>query len=209
MYNVRWNILPFSLRRDTLYIFLAILICEILIAPVTCKKEGEKPAWTKKDVRDYNDADLERLFEQWEEDEEPLEPDELPEHLRAPPPIDFSKVDPSNPEALLRMSKKGKSLMMFATVTGKPNKVELEEVTKIWQTSLMNNHIPSERFVIDERRVIFMFKDGSLAWEAKDFIIEQERCAEVTIENKSYPGKHSGKKSFTPSEEKMKSKEEL
>lgn len=33
-----------------------------------CKKfEGdEKPAWAKKDIRDYTDADLERLLDQWD-----------------------------------------------------------------------------------------------------------------------------------------------
>jgi hypothetical protein len=33
-----------------------------------------------------------------------------------------------------------------------------------------------------------MFKDGSVAWEAKDFLVAQEGCKEVTIENKNYPG---------------------
>ena len=43
-----------------------------------------------------SDADLERLLEQWEEDEEPLPADELPEgHPDKPvPPIDLSKVPP-------------------------------------------------------------------------------------------------------------------
>ena len=30
------------------------------------KKSKEKPAWAKKDIRDYNDADLERLLDQWD-----------------------------------------------------------------------------------------------------------------------------------------------
>ena len=30
------------------------------------EKAGEKDKWKKKDVRDYTDADLERLFDQWE-----------------------------------------------------------------------------------------------------------------------------------------------
>ena len=30
------------------------------------KKSDEKDKWKKKDVRDYSDADLERLFDQWE-----------------------------------------------------------------------------------------------------------------------------------------------
>lgn len=47
-----------------------------------------------------------------------------------------------------------------------------------------------------------MFKDGSLAWESKDFIVEQEKCKEVTIENKSYPGKH-----YKPKKEDIKNDE--
>ena len=35
------------------------------------------------------------------------------------------------------------------------------------------------------------FQDGSVAWEAKDFLIEQEQCLEVTIEQKVYHGKHT------------------
>lgn len=49
------------------------------------------------------------------------------------------------------------------------------------------------RYLIDDDRAIFMFKDGSRAWEAKDFLIEQEECKEVTIESKVYPGKYPDK----------------
>ena len=38
---------------------------------------------------------------------------------------------------------------------------------------------------------LLIFKDGSVAWEAKDFLIEQERCLEVTIEQKVYHGKYT------------------
>lgn len=33
-----------------------------------------------------------------------------------------------------------------------------------------------------------MYKDGSQAWEAKDFLILQEDCVDVTIENQVYKG---------------------
>lgn len=46
------------------------------------------------------------------------------------------------------------------------------------------------RYLIADDRAIFMFRDGAQAWDAKDFLIEQERCQEVTIENKQYPGKY-------------------
>ena len=34
-------------------------------------------------------------------------------------------------------------------------------------------------------------QDGSIAWEAKDFLVEQEECLEVTIEQKTYYGKYT------------------
>lgn len=45
------------------------------------------------------------------------------------------------------------------------------------------------RYMIDDNRAIFMFKDGSQAWEAKDYLIEQDRCDSVSVENKVYSGK--------------------
>ena len=169
------------------------IVSSCLLVMITDGKKSDpesKPDWAKKDVRDYSDADLERLYDQWEEDEEdPLEPDELPEHKRPPPKLDLSNMDMSDPEGLLKMSKKGKTVMLFATVSGNPTKQETEQVTGIWQSSLMNSHLIAERFVISDNRAIFMFKDGSHAWEAKDFLVDQDRCEEVTIENKPYPGK--------------------
>jgi hypothetical protein len=45
-----------------------MLLFTTVICIIHCKKfqDKEKPAWAKKDIRDYNDADLERLLEQWE-----------------------------------------------------------------------------------------------------------------------------------------------
>ncbi|CAL4135120.1 unnamed protein product, partial [Meganyctiphanes norvegica] len=91
-----------------------LLCCSLVV----CKKfsEEEKPGWAKKDIRDYSDADLERLLDQWDEDEEPLPEDELPEHLRPQPKLNFDPNNIGNPEDLLKMSKKGKTLMMFVQV---------------------------------------------------------------------------------------------
>ena len=44
----------------------------------------------------------------------------------------------------------------------------------IWQTGLYNNHLQAEIFPIEDDRVMFMFRDGSAAWDAKDFLIEQD-----------------------------------
>lgn len=127
-------------------------------------------------------------MEQWEEDDD-IEEGDLPEHKRAPPPIDFSKVDASKPEELLRMSKKGRTLMVFATVSGDPTEKETEEITGLWQGSLFNANYDIQRFVVGSNRVIFMLRDGSMAWEVKDFLVAQDRCADVTVEGQVYPGK--------------------
>ncbi|XP_022223691.1 LDLR chaperone boca [Drosophila obscura] len=170
-----------------------ILLCLALAPVVLAKKftDEEKPAWAKKDIRDYSEADLERLLDQWDEDEDPLEPDELPEHLRPQPKLDFSNLESKNPEDLLKVSKKGRTLMTFVSVTGNPTREEGETITKIWQTSLWNHHIQAERYMVDDNRAIFLFKDGAQAWEAKDFLVEQDRCKGVSIENKEYPGIHA------------------
>ncbi|KAG5677850.1 hypothetical protein PVAND_007570 [Polypedilum vanderplanki] len=171
------------MKSSQLYLSISILL---LISLVSCKKftKEDKPEWAKKDIRDFNDADMERLLEQWEEDEEPLEEDELPEYLRPAPTVDMSKIDPSNPEAILQQTKKGRTVMMFVSVTENPTKIEAEEITKLWQTSLWNSHIQAERYMIDDNRAIFMFKDGSQAWQAKDFLIEQERLSNIKICNR-------------------------
>ncbi|KAB7496055.1 LDLR chaperone boca [Armadillidium nasatum] len=178
------------------YQLLLITVSGLLILHLQnsfCKKfsEDEKPEWAKKDIRDYSEADLERLLDQWEEDEEPLPPDELPEHLRPQPNIQFDPNNIGDPENLLKLSKKGKTLMMFVRTKEEFSPEEATAITQRWQTSLWNSHIQAERYMVDDKRAIFMFKDGSLAWEAKDFLIEQEELLECTLENRSYYGKYT------------------
>jgi hypothetical protein len=43
-----------------------------------------------------------------------------------------------DPEQLIKMSKKGQTLMMFATVSGNPTRRETEEITQIWWAGLKN-----------------------------------------------------------------------
>lgn len=45
------------------------------------------------------------------------------------------------------------------------------------------------RYLIDDDRAIFMFKDGSQAWTAKEFLLEQAELKEVQLESQTYPGK--------------------
>lgn len=151
-----------STQKYQFYLIVAIFV----VVAIAKKSDDEsKPAWTKKKLTDYTDADMERLLDQWnvsetinfifdsilsltwkfvQEDEEE-DPDDLPEHLRPAQPIDMSKVDMSNPESLLKQSKKGKTVMTFVTVSGNPTRFDAEEITKIWQTGLWNNQIQAEK----------------------------------------------------------------
>lgn len=45
-----------------------LLVTLVLMAAVVAKKspDGEKPAWAKKDISSYSEADMERLLDQWE-----------------------------------------------------------------------------------------------------------------------------------------------
>ncbi|GAB0194170.1 LRP chaperone MESD [Grus japonensis] len=168
---------------------LALWLCAVAGAGAG-EPEGKRRAGPakKKDIRDYNDADMARLLEQWEKDDD-IEEGDLPEHKRPPAPIDFSKIDPGKPESILKLTKKGKTLMMFVTVSGNPTEKETEEITSLWQGSLFNANYDVQRFIVGSNRAIFMLRDGGYAWEIKDFLINQERCADVTLEGQVYPGK--------------------
>ncbi|XP_044139168.1 LRP chaperone MESD [Bufo gargarizans] len=163
-----------------------LCVCLLLVLSLTAAAEEKKRK--KKDVRDYNDADMARLLEQWEKDDD-IEEGDLPEHQRKPAPVDFSKLDPKNPESILQVTKKGKTIMIFATVSGNPTEKDTEEITSLWQGSLFNANYDIQRFIVGPNRVIFMLRDGGYAWEVKDFLVGQDRCADVTLEGQVYPGK--------------------
>eukprot|EP00092_Neocalanus_flemingeri_P008150 GFUD01008790.1.p1 GENE.GFUD01008790.1~~GFUD01008790.1.p1 ORF type:complete len:206 (-),score=91.47 GFUD01008790.1:93-710(-) len=185
---------------------LAYILCLSLLLLTSAKKASDeaKPDWAKKNIGDYTDADLERLLDQWDEDEEPIPADELPDgHPDKPQPqLDLSKLDMSNPEEVMKATKTGKTVMMFVRITNFKTKEETEEVTSLWQTGLYNNHVQAERFLIEDDRVMFMFRDGKYAWEAKDFLVEQERCEEVQLEQQTYKGKHAVEKDEPKKKEK-------
>ena len=153
-----------------------VQICILSLAILSCnsKKAKEKPDWAKKDIRDFSDADLERLLDQWEEDEDPIPADELPEgHPDRPvAPVDFNKLDMNNHEEVMKATKKGKTVMLFAKINKFKSREETEEISSLWQTGMYNAHIQGERFLIEDNRVMFSFRNGAYAWEAKDFLIE-------------------------------------
>ena len=159
---------------------LVVSFCLFLLFTVNASKKK------KKDIRDYSEADLERLYQQWA-DEDDKEDDEF---NMKPPKDDGFEFDPSKmtPQDMMKMSKKGKTLMIFAQLKGNPAKTETEKITTRWQQGLLNGNIQTERYLVSDDRVIFLTKDGSYAWEIKDFLIQQPECLQVTFDNQKFPG---------------------
>lgn len=53
------------MRRKVQIISLLVVSLIIAASAVDKNDEKEKPAWTKKKLTDYSDADMERLLDQW------------------------------------------------------------------------------------------------------------------------------------------------
>lgn len=189
---------------SVLYVSLITYICCDLCSLLSQandpqnRDDGGKTTTTKKrglpkDPLFITDLDLENLYDEWEEtDDDPLPPDELPPHKRPPPKLNIPSGDSDllkDPEKLMRASKKGKTVMAFVTVANNPSKEETEALTQRWQVGLTNNHMKCERFVIADDRAIFVFEDGSLAFEAKDYFTEQPELKEYSIDNRVWQGK--------------------
>jgi hypothetical protein len=120
-----------------------------------------------------------------------LPDDELPPHLqkkRSGINLSMDDIRRQGPDAVKAMNKKGQAIMIFATVSGNPTQAETEQITSIWQSSLFNANLQVTRYLMDEKQAIFMINDGATAWEIKNFLVKQDRCLEVTIDNEVFPG---------------------
>lgn len=51
----------------------------------------------------------------------------------------------TNPDSVIRATKKGKGLMMFVGLKKEYSRDQTETITQLWQTGLHNNHIIAER----------------------------------------------------------------
>lgn len=60
------------------------------------------------------------------------------------PAFDPTKIK-DDPTAFLKLSKKGKVLMMFVGMADNPTKSNTEKISARWQTSLHNAHLQVER----------------------------------------------------------------
>ncbi|XP_020608414.1 LDLR chaperone boca-like [Orbicella faveolata] len=164
------------------------------------KNKKEKSSKIGKNILDYNEADLYKLLDQWEENDEDIdEEDRYDDHDPRKPPPPTGGFDPlqfkGDPMALLKQSKKGKVVMLFVSVAGTPSRKDTEQITARWQTSLFNAQFQVERYLVSDDRALFMLKDGSHAWDVKDFLITQPDCKLVEFDNQQFPGAGAKQKS--------------
>ena len=54
-------------------------------------------------------------------------------------------LDPRDPKSAMKYSKAGRTVMMFVKISGNPTKEESLEISALWETSLLNNHIQATR----------------------------------------------------------------
>ncbi|VDO05554.1 unnamed protein product, partial [Haemonchus placei] len=133
----------------------------------------------------HGEADLERLYEEWEKNDPDKEYDDDDEaSKKKPKAVDLKGLEGKNPEEILKRTKKGETLMMFVNVRdpqvpSRKDRPYTNKMTELWRVMLLNNHIQSQVFLIDDDRAIFMFPDGSQAFEAKDFLLKQIEVTEV------------------------------
>ena len=110
------------------------------------------------------------------------------------PQLDICKMDTTNQEEMMKLTKKGKTVMMFVKINNFKSKEETEEMTSLWQTELYKNNVKTKMFLIEDDGVMFIVRDGEHVWQAKDFLVEQERCEEVQIEQQTFRGKYAVEK---------------
>merc|ERR1739848_384159 len=64
-----------------------------------------------------------------------------------------------------------------------------EKISERWEGMLHNAHeLGITRFLPDDDQVLLKLDDGSRAFAIKDFLIEQEECIHISIENTDYWG---------------------
>jgi len=170
----------------------------LLLVTVLCRAEAETKKKQKnkekigKDITDYTDADVHRLLDQWDENDDEYDPNDLDDNDPRKPQRQSVPFDPklmaSDPIGMMKLAKKGKPLMLFATVAGKPTQKETETISALWQQSLHNAQFQLTRYVIAENRVLIHIEDGSKAYDIKDFLVKQKTCAKVEFENQEFIG---------------------
>ena len=67
--------------------------------------------------------------------------------------------------------------------------IDVTLMTAVIMLTLTPMTCVTARFVVGSNRVLFMCRDGSKAWDIKDFLVQQDNCDSVEIEGQTFLGK--------------------
>ena len=74
-------------------------------------------------------------------------------------------------------------------LSGNPTSKEASELTSIWEIGLSNNHIEVTRYQLDDKTVLFQIFNGQQAYEARDYLVDQEGCYTVSLDSTTTYGR--------------------
>ena len=95
----------------------------------------------------------------------------------------------NNDQKRFKDNKKGQQVMLHVTINGQPNRHTTEQITNSWLDSFYDANLECQKFLVSDDSALFITNDGSLAWEMKEFLIKQDRCDYVKIDNETFNGK--------------------
>jgi hypothetical protein len=130
-------------------IFIGLMFVIVAVLAEKDPKLERKEKLKKKDISDWDDGDVETVFDEWEDNDEELPDDELPLHhpkkKQQGMGLSIEDMKKKTPEELSRLSQKGKQIMMFVTATTS-KRDDTERVTQLWATSLFNANYEVNRY---------------------------------------------------------------
>ena len=161
----------------------ALLLAAALVVCAAGRQED-------KDWNSMNDADFERIYQEWRDNDSEEDGDE-DDLLRAAPEVDLDLEELSE-EAIRRESMRGRTVMIYVTMVGLPSEYDTRSLGQRWQMGLVNGGIRTELFVLGKGRVIMQTAQGERAVDVKDFLVEQAEVWSVRVDGKQFPGRGAG-----------------
>lgn len=145
----------------------------------------------EKDWGSMNDADFERIYQEWRDNDEEDDGEEE-DPMKAPQQDLDLDLESLSEEAIRREAMRGRTVMVYVTMVGLPSEYDTRVTGQRWQMGLLNGSIRTELFVMGKGRVIVQTGQGERAVEIKDFLVQQPEVWSVRIDGKKFPGLGAG-----------------
>ncbi|KAI3386701.1 hypothetical protein SNEBB_010656 [Seison nebaliae] len=143
---------------------------------------------TDYDPLSYKEIDIDKLNEEWTDEEKDEDVDEKP--IGAQLPLNDNEKDKiSNREKVLKYAQSAKSTMLFVNINGNDNMKRTEELGEQWAAELFNDHLNVKTFIPEANKLIYLLMDGLAMVRVKDHLLTKEEVIDVTIDNQKFSTK--------------------